>query len=595
MRHIEVHRKAESVTGIQIIMSPFKSIRYLLLLVCSLQLIQLHGVVSRQTYITSYTHHYGHITFHCSDDAQKNIVSEYLTSGFVTTAVKFAHCEWNTLPDAERQLSTLHFCEWDLSAIALESLAVDDLESIHFTSYCGYQTLNLSSNRLQQIDQPVFRNQKNVYFLDLSNNRLRSLSNDAFSDLTQLLHLFLQRNHISVILNGTFAKLGGLTALDVSENQLQTVNSDFFRNLTVLSELDLHGNNISDIAANAFGELLKLRVLNLSFNRLYELNSHTFAGLVWLRTLALQQNAIKMIGNNTFIANSVLNSLDLSSNRLQLVDVDSFRTLSQLTFLDLSHNGLTQLSDATFRDLQNQCFGASLRNLAILNLSFNDIRTLKVGDFVHFQRLQQLNVSASRLESLEFGSMTPLRTLQVLDLSSNRLKVIDFDVFLPGLPDLWSLYLDGNQLTELTDQCDRLFPRLNSFSVTNNAFNCSYVKRFLNMLDKNLHRAIHANPASHLANIGGITCTFDEAEATQQDTNGFENRAAIRAENDLAGAISTLNFMATLTVLILAAIASMFGVILYKNRHNWFERDSGHNSGYDQNTMPLIACDITPL
>lgn len=76
-------------------------------------------------------------------------------------------------------------------------------------------------------------------------------------------------------------------------------------------------------------------------------------------------------------------------------------------------------------------------------MSFNDIRTLKAGDFVHLQRLQRLNVSASRLESLELGSMTPLQSLKSLDLSSNRLKTIDFDVFLPGLPELWWLYLDG--------------------------------------------------------------------------------------------------------------------------------------------------------
>lgn len=136
------HQKAESVTGIQIIMSSFKSIQHLLFLVCFLQLIQFHGVVSRQTYITSYSLDYYNrvITFNCTDDIQKNIVSELLTSGYSNiggvTRVKFAHCEWATLPDAERQLlSKFLFGELDLSAIALESSTVDDLKNTDSSPY----------------------------------------------------------------------------------------------------------------------------------------------------------------------------------------------------------------------------------------------------------------------------------------------------------------------------------------------------------------------------------------------------------------------------------------------------------------------------
>lgn len=204
-----------------------------------------------------------------------------------------------------------------------------------------------------------------------------------------------------------------------------------------------------------------------------------------------------------------------------------------LTTLKLSGNGIPKGSNGALEDLEllkelcldNNCIETVAdiirlerwSQLKLLYLPKNPIQTLNVDDFVRMQQLEYLNVSHSHLKHIELGAFSSLIALKVLDLSNNQLKTIDFIGFLPTMRVLTTFHLNGNELTELDDQFDHIFPALNELLITNNRLNCTYLRRFLNTLricngvvDGNVN--VDANFMRNSENIRGISCEHVVAE-----------------------------------------------------------------------------------
>lgn len=60
---------------------------------------------------------------------------------------------------------------------------------------------------------------------------------------------------------------------------------------------------------------------------------------------------------------------------------------------------------------------------------------------------------------------------------------MDFGIFLPGLQNLESLRLAGNQLQELYGFENAMFPELSSLDIRNNQFTCEYLNRFMRLIN----------------------------------------------------------------------------------------------------------------
>lgn len=157
-------------------------------------MVHFHRAAALNTIITDYTCDRNLVTFVCSDIAQVDIADEIRSADQLTRcssqwsnrsdimAVKFANCKLAKLPDGLLQLPNL--LELDMTAIALESLAVEDFQNISWMrdkSDYDKRTLILSSNHLTRIEQPVFFRHAALQVLDLSNNRIRSLGASAFA------------------------------------------------------------------------------------------------------------------------------------------------------------------------------------------------------------------------------------------------------------------------------------------------------------------------------------------------------------------------------------------------------------------------------
>lgn len=91
-----------------------------------------------------------------------------------------------------------------------------------------------------------------------------------------------------------------------------------------------------------------------------------------------------------------------------------------------------------------------------------------------------------------------------------------------------SLYLDGNQLQDLNGFNNSVFPRLNALGITNNRFNCSYLKQFMQSVKwEQIRLPVDRMPLNiHQTNIRGVACdsgSQGKVDANESDTIETQN------------------------------------------------------------------------
>lgn len=244
----------------------------------------------------------------------------------------------------------------------------------------------------------------------------------------------------------------------------------------------------------------KLETLDLSSNSVQNFDSALLEAIPTLKHLNLHRNGMTTL--SPFPAVSQLESLILSNNLVVDIPEDTFKGLSQLKELRLDEN---KLSSAAVH------FGYS-NKLEILDLTFNTIHELRTGDFRHLTALKVLDVHYSQVAKIEFGTFSPLISLGTLNLSFNKLAKIDFRMFLPSMPSLTTLRLELNQLTELNDHFEAIFPQLNELTIEANQFNCTYLSHFLLTLRSRSHAIVYDHSHGDGTNIRGIRCKLDEEQ-----------------------------------------------------------------------------------
>lgn len=214
----------------------------------------------------------------------------------------------------------------------LESIDVDSLENCE-----NLGTLSLFGNKIRELLEKVFVNQKELKKLTLDYNEIHFLHSEIFHPLVKLDWLFLNHNKlqsiipewfvnlqslkwfsvntnkISTIPPNCFASLTNLEHLYLQENRIEDLNSNSFSNLEFLKELNLAGNKISDLPVNIFTPLLSLEVLKLSNNRLTAIHSHSFDFHKRLKKFYLQDNAIDKI-DEKIVNNIPISTLDMRNN-----------------------------------------------------------------------------------------------------------------------------------------------------------------------------------------------------------------------------------------------------------------------------------------
>lgn len=171
----------------------------------------------------------------------------------------------------------------------------------------------------------------------------------------------------------------------------------------------------------------------------YKNNAQNLRKFQSLTTLILSNNSIKNLPSNWHEILPNIQNLDISANRIRSIKFE--KDLTSLKFLNLSDN------------LIRNFHGISLTQLAILDLSANQLQHIDTQFFANYKSIQHLHLAKNPELLLENWlsdsdlNVVPEHTLlSTIDLSQCDIQIMpNFDKF----KRLTQLNLNGNKLTKL--------------------------------------------------------------------------------------------------------------------------------------------------
>ncbi|KAK3578500.1 hypothetical protein CHS0354_007751 [Potamilus streckersoni] len=241
----------------------------------------------------------------------------------------------------------------------LDSGAFNELEDT-------LENLDLSGNRLENIEELSLRNWSRLQSLQLSLNKI-TFSPGDFLGMPVLKHLHLDHCNIKVVSSTLLQGLSLLYHLDMSQNRILEIEPMAFDHTPMLSDLILHYQQqfilqehhlqssvrAINLSSDSIGRNhLSLTNLDLEYNVLNETQLWSFVGkLTNLESLKLSKTNIASIPNYVFINHHRLVSLDLSRNQIFNIDSADFCGLQfSLSSLDLSYNSMTTIQECIFQN-----------------------------------------------------------------------------------------------------------------------------------------------------------------------------------------------------------------------------------------------------
>ncbi|MBZ3884857.1 Slit-like protein 1 protein [Sciurus carolinensis] len=132
-----------------------------------------------------------------------------------------------------------HKCRCEASVVECSSLKLSKIpERIPQST----AELNLSNNKVSEIEDGAFEGAASVSELHLTANQLESIRSGMFRGLDGLRTLMLRNNRISCIHNDSFTGLRNVRLLSLYDNQITTISPGAFDTLQALSTLNLLAN-----------------------------------------------------------------------------------------------------------------------------------------------------------------------------------------------------------------------------------------------------------------------------------------------------------------------------------------------------------------
>uniref|UniRef100_A0A6I8RF58 Slit homolog 1 protein n=1 Tax=Xenopus tropicalis TaxID=8364 RepID=A0A6I8RF58_XENTR len=127
--------------------------------------------------------------------------------------------------------------------------------------------LRLNNNEIATLEATgLFRKLPHLKKINLSNNKISEIEDAAFEGAASVSELHLTANHLESVRSGMFRGLEGLRTLMLRNNRVSCVHNDSFTGLRNVRLLSLYDNQISTITPGAFDTLQSLSTLNLLAN-----------------------------------------------------------------------------------------------------------------------------------------------------------------------------------------------------------------------------------------------------------------------------------------------------------------------------------------
>ncbi|XP_062978120.1 leucine-rich repeats and immunoglobulin-like domains protein 1 isoform X2 [Elgaria multicarinata webbii] len=339
---------------------------------------------------------------------------------------------------------------------------------------CSGDLLDCSSRGLEKVPQdlPTW-----VVYLNLSHNKLTEIDPSAFAKLPNLREVRLNNNELTAI-PSLGAASAHITSLYLNRNKIHSIEASQLEPYVALETLDLSSNNITEIRSGCFPVGLHIKDLYLGSNRISILETKAFDSLSRsLLTLRLSKNRITQLPLKAFKLPK-LTQLELNRNRIRLIEGLTFQGLDSLEVLKLQRNNISKLTDGAFWGLARmqvlhleyniltEVNSGSLYGLASLqqfHLSNNLISRISPVGWSFCQKLNELSLSFNNLTRLDEGSLADLGGLQILQLSHNSISHIAEGAF-KGLKSLRVLNLDHNEISGTIEDTSGAFTGLENLS-----------------------------------------------------------------------------------------------------------------------------------
>lgn len=222
-------------------------------------------------------------------------------------------------------------------------------------------------------------------------------------------------------------RIGGkLLGLAVTENSvpISLTDSIFDGIFPNLESLAIEGITVAKLEDHAFSGLEQnLKTLVLERVGLLDVPTTALLGLTKLVLLSLANNKISKIPPSFFSRFPSLETISISgninlANDIETGSLDDLPSTVQTLFL--SNVGFTRIPKRVFEKNPH---------LPKIDLSGNNIQTIRADDFQNGANLERLRLSANPISNIEMGSFRFFKRTTLIDLSSTRLTSIDLSMF----------------------------------------------------------------------------------------------------------------------------------------------------------------------
>ena len=204
----------------------------------------------------------------------------------------------------------------------------------------------------------------------------------------------------------------------------------------------MSSNSFTELPDNIFRYLnnSQLQHLDLSFNNLRD-PPKALSQLHSLYGLTLEGNNIDLAGGTSFFTSLTnLEKLDMSQNNVRTLRDEVFTGLGSLTSLHIDNNIITTINDGTFK---------STAFLELLNLNKNKLKVLNSGMFQGLQLIQEIHFSSNQITDIASNTFQAMWTLRGIYLDSNHISTLDKAVFV-NVTNLKILSLSNNHLHQMS-------------------------------------------------------------------------------------------------------------------------------------------------
>ncbi|XP_065322177.1 protein slit-like isoform X2 [Gordionus sp. m RMFG-2023] len=326
--------------------------------------------------------------------------------------------------------NTSFFGLTNLNSLDLSSNKITEIDDIVFLSLYKLKYISLSDNLIHTIGNSLSKLPK-VFHINLSKNQLSLVSNDTFAGCKELRYLFLDTNNISKIESFAFVKLTKLIRLKLGSNKLGSSDLEFGNHIndtlqyldisenglqifpsffpSGLKEIRVAYNNITSLGYKNFENYFHLESLWLNNNNISAIEDDTLSGLLNLTKLWLNDNNIMQIPKH--LPESLV-YLYLHNNRIgPFLNDSEFKGLNALTRLSLQNNNIHYLSTTIFE--------GCCTDLKALTLQQNYISLLYKRQFHSLTNLTMLSLSKNPLQISEDKCFEGLKSLKILKMSNS--------------------------------------------------------------------------------------------------------------------------------------------------------------------------------